>query len=1129
MLGAVSAGLYLIDWNQYRDTLADLASERLGMQVELAGDLNLGLLPRPTVTAQAVRLSPLQSSFNDTIATADRIDMHLGLAALFSGSVELQSLAFEGLSAGLTETVEGWTIEGWPSALNSSADTSDATLLSLDRFRIKSGSITVRPLSSQEFVFDGVDVALSGRLPGGPLDILGTAFIEGDAISLTGRLTPTRTIGSTSVRFDFEVAESKLEFSGRSSDDGGVTGRFQASGKNLKALAAFINKATGSSVSTAQIPALPYGLDVQIERSSNKITRLISRQLKIGDTLGTVDLTLAQKGAAFHVTGSSSLGIIKLDRWLEAIAMDDSQSQSVDQGLLPVAGNIDISIEGVEFKDGLAQQVQASIALSGGQISLDQFRATLPGASRFAYVAEATNVGALKFKSGGLQEVFDWSGLSLSDAVPAGRLSTADIEGRLTIGDGTWVVSELTGTVDTTGIEAEISGRTNSFFPNALRVKLDQLNLDAYWPTLQFSGDTENANVTTNGLNYETQFQFEVGQLRWLQQSFDEIAVLGQFAANGITVSDMSIAHKEGSLTGNFSMQELEDRPADIEMALRFDKWAPAALAKLSPEVTAFLVRFSRDDVVNVMVSATGPMTELQTRLRVAAAENILEVAGTVNATEHRQVQLQGSVKHAHIDRILEVEELIGSSHDNGISTDLQASIEGAQDVFSFSANGMVAGGQTNFNGNYDKGLITTDVSLTVQAGIESELDALAGRFGVNLDNRQLRRLRLNLTKNDVSWRVEDLDARNGDGSIAGNINSVAGALNGELSVSNLNLGTLFSPLNGSRNGSENSFIPASGSVSMQATNVSWIGQSFNAPNAVISFNAGSSVFEVGQAATLNGGALQANIEIDDKNERASAVISAELLDIGALVQELSGNRGVTGTASASLNLQASLSPTGSMLETLDGEGRFEGGAGAMHFFAANELIALISNSTSSISFLQSVGNLLRAGDTDFANLSGSFRVDSGVALVDQITASGDWGTLALDGQVNLPGDYVNMVGQLSLTQPLDTPQIPVVYEGSLSSPNVRWTSRALEQFAIAGVERRLRSRIFGEMEKTGSGQSGSVQPSPGSAVFGVANSLLEKLRARQVEAKRREAEKQANDNAPSGDPASQGSVERML
>lgn len=1118
MLGIVSIGLYLVDWNQYRETLAELASERLGMRVELAGDLNLGLLPRPTVSAQAVRLSPSQTDFNDTIATADRIDMHLGFAGLMRGTMELQSLAFEGLSAGLVETNNGWTIEGWPSNSVPDGDDADSTLLSLDRFRIKSGSITVRPLNSKAVVFDGVDVSLEGRLPGGPLDLLGTAVIDGAPISLTGKVSPTRTIGSTSARFNIEAAGSKLEFSGRLSDNGQVTGRFQATGQNLQSFATFMNKTFATEGNRSKIPALPYTLDLQIDRSTGDITRLISRQLKIGETQGNIDITLAEKDDIFHVTGTGSFGIIALDRWINSPTGQPPVSIKENQSALPIAGNLDMSIEGIEFQGGLAQQVQASISFSSGQIILDQLRATLPGASRVAYIAETANVGTVQFQSGAVQEVFKWAGLPISSSIPAGRLSTADLKGRLTILDNTWVLSGLSGTVDTTSVDAEVSGALHSIVPNAAKIKLDQLNLDAYWPNPQFD------SASDESFSVEAQFDIEIGQLRWLRKSFDNVSVAGQLDENRTSISNFLVGHQGGSLSGNLSMQRPSGQPEDVEMTANLVNWQAEVLAQLSPDVTAFLSRFSDGNTIDGTVSATGPLTELQTRFRVVSGENMLDFAGTVDAKENQRAQLQGSVKHANLQSMFEPESIIGFQELTKVRADLQVSLEGTTDNFSFSANGVIADGQSNFNGTYDNGRIDTDISVTLLAGIEGGFDALSRQYGIILDSAQLRRLRLKWAEDENGWRISDLDARNGDATVAGDLRNADGIVNGGLSLSNIDLSNMLSDGGG---GVETS-LPSSGEVAIRAIGVSWMGQTLSAPAATITFSRSGGIFDAGQSAALNGSLLQTRVEYDKQAETVSADISAASLDIGSLLQNSGGPRGFTGVVSTNGNLRGSLAEADNFLETLTGEGRLYGGVGAMHFLAAKELITVISSSTSSVGFLQSVSNLLRNGTTDFANLTGSFRMDNGVALVDEIVASGEWGNLALDGQVNIPGDYVNMIGQLSLSQPLDTPTIPVVYEGSLTAPNVRWTSRALEKFAIAGIERRLRSRIFGELERVGSEYPEGIQQSPGAAVFGAASSLLEKLRAQQKEAKRIEAEKRATESEPKGDPSSQDSEGQM-
>lgn len=1115
--------LYLVDWNQYRDTLADLASERLGMRVELAGDLNLGFLPRPTVTAQAVRLSPQQDGFNDTIATADKIDMHLGLMALMQGSMQLQSLVFEGLSAGLVETPEGWTIEGWPAPDDATGTEEGSTLLSLDRFSIKSGSISVRPLASKPIVFDGIDVALTGQLPGGPLDLDGAAFVDGTAIALSGKIVPTRTAGSTSVRASLSVADSQLDFSGRISENGKTSGRFQASGDDLRALASFFQRAIGSNNDVRQVPDLPFGVDVQLDRSSRGISRVISRQLTIGDTRGAVDLTVAEQNNVYHVTGSGTLGIIALDNWIDrSTAPSNSEPDLVaSQQALPLAGNIDVAIEGIEFRDGLAQQIEASLSLTNGKVALQQARATLPGASRLAFVAETANSGAVKFQSGGLQEIMEWLGLPLSDAIPAGRLSTADIEGQVAISNGTWILSDVTGTIDTSTITAELSGDTEFLVPNAIRLNVDELNLDAYWP------DGNADALADSGLTSAIQFELGVGQLRWLQQTFDRVSVTGRTGEGLISISNLFAGHQGGSLTGSFSWQETPNQPADIETSLSFADWNPMALNNLSPEVATFLTRFSNGKTLTGIATATGPVIELQSRLNVVSGENALDFAGTVNATASRSARLQGSLRHSNIGTVLELDKFLGSMETMGDSNaDMRVTLDGSLEEFSFSGNGLVAGGQANLSGIYRQSGIDADVSLTIQTGSTSGFDTLAGAYGVNLNSSQLRRLRLKWSGTTDDWRISDLDLRNGDAVLSGDISRIGGELNGDISASNIDLGAFFPTAKSGVAGSVES--PIKGMVRLNVSNVIWLGQSISAPSATVTFGETASQFDIGQAAQLNGGLLEARFRRDSGTGEISVTLKSASLNAGKLAQNLVGTSGFSGMVSTDLNLRASKVEGKDYLSTLSGEGSFDGGVGSLHFIAASSIISKITDSTSSVDFLQSLGSLLRTGETNFTNLTGSFRMDNGVALIDEIVASGTWGSLGLDGQVNIPGDFINMEGQLSLARPLDAPAIPVVYEGRLSSPNARWTSRALEQFALAGLERRLRSRIFGELNRAGADQPDAVQQNPGAAVFGAASSLLAKLRERQLEKKRLEAERRARELKPEGDPASQGTEGQM-
>ncbi|WP_189775040.1 hypothetical protein, partial [Thalassotalea marina] len=64
---------------------------------------------------------------------------------------------------------------------------------------------------------------------------------------------------------------------------------------------------------------------------------------------------------------------------------------------------------------------------------------------------------------------------------------------------------------------------------------------------------------------------------------------------------------------------------------------------------------------------------------------------------------------------------------------------------------------------------------------------------------------------------------------------------------------------------------------------------------------------------------------------------------------------------------------------------------------------------------------------------------------------------------------------------------------GSLSAPATDWQSRLFEKFVIADIERRFRSVVFQELEQKQK-TTGGTQQSPGSAVFGRALELLNKI-----------------------------------
>ncbi len=1097
LLGSVSVALYVIDWNQYRDTLASLASDRLGIQVELAGDLSLGLLPRPTVSARLVRLTPGQTEFNDAIATAEQIDMHLGLGALLGGSLELQSLAFDGLSASLVETAEGWSIRGWPV----SDDPSSAeTLLSLDRFRINSGTITVQPLSEQPLLLEGLDVSLEGRLPSGPLDWSGSAIVAGKGVSVSGRIAPMRTETATSVKATVSVAGSMLDFSGKMADTGALQGRFQANGTDLNALLAFAAAAM-SDFQPPAVPALAYALDLQIDRDSNGVSRLISRQASLGGTRGTLDLTLAEVSEKLHMTGTASMGAVPLDEWLQAIrpaaAETPTSAQMPSRQML--TGSLDVSVEAVELRLDQVQQVEMGIGLSDDGVFLNQFSALLPGASRLSYVRDTETGGTLQFQSGGLQDILSWAGIEVSEAVPAGRLTTADLKGRITTTDNGWSLTDTKGKVDTSSITADISGTLSPFGVSAVAVSADTLNLDAYWPDAQVpKGDSAPQNLP--GFT----FDFYIGTLHWLDQNFTQIALAGTFQPSGLSLTQFDASHMDGRISGAADVQIDESSAVtDASLSLSYSNWRFPVLDTLAPDAASILSLYTGNVPAAGEIEANGPIGALQSRATLSTGIASLDFAGSLDLSETYTGRLQGSVSHAAFDSVLTRARVWPAQNAQPSPLTSNVSLEGSADQFTYTATGEFAGSPFSLLGDSNEALLTANVSMSASPGQRSGFDTIAATYGVPVTIETPRRARFSLAYAENSWSVTDIDIRNGNSVLAGTLQSENNRLSGRISVQDFDLSSIEIPEGGTR---EAQSIPR-GDVDVALTNIRFFGQTLAAPGARISLGPDQMTFVAGEGATLNGSPLSADIGLMDNSGLLTAKLDAAGIDIAAFASTLGVSRTFSGSVSAQLDVTANTGAEQGFLSTMTGQGRFEGGAGSLYFMAVPELVKAMQSGDSASAFLNTIGSVLRSGTTDFATIRGSFQIDNGVALVDELAANGRWGSLSLDGQVNIPNDYINMSGELALTQPQDAPTIPVTYEGALSAPSARWTSRALERFAIAGIERRLRARLFGELEQAQAGTGDAAPSNPGGVVSQLAIGLLSKLKTRQEERKKQPPE----------------------
>jgi len=1112
LMASLSLVLSFLDWNQYRDTLSMLASEQMGLRVELTGNVTLTLFPRPSMSAESVRIAPASGENADQVATAEKIEMHLGFVSFLKGKIAIQSLDLEGLNVAVEQSEKGvWQIKGWP---ESDAENSP---IDLSRLGISNGRLLVTPYGGLPRLVEGLDLKFSGALPEGPLEWAGAFSLDGQNIQTEGRLRPISVREEISIKTDIRLAGSALSISGRLAENGNITARLVAEGRKLGDTLEALSVIFGEEKGAGKVPNIPFSLDMQFDQHGN-IAKLISRNFTLADTRGRVDLTLARRENYSHMAGTVSLGVIDLDVWRAAQKDTALQTEKISPHQdtpyqIKLGGAVDLTIEGVRMQGGLGQRIDAVIAFGGDGPMVTSFQALLPGAATLAFTGElkaGSGHGKARIDIGNVGDLTQWVGLDIPDAISAGRMSTAFAEASLDYKGGVWELRDIKGHVDTSSVGGELSGDFSSFLPLQAKLKIDNLNLDAF----TFADDNEADGIAGPALripdDIDIRLDIMADSLHGFGTSLGKARFVGMVEAGKLDIEFVELKHGAGSLRAEGSLANLGDDLA-IELAANFNAW-PMPIAKyFVPDLQRYLVAANIDGIDGT-ASVTGVQSKMRLGLDAATGKNSASLSGEVGFPQGRLsfVDLQGGFKH---------ENLAGPARLAGIGDYRNLP---AQLTFSFSKAGPGQIFQARIGGDLAEGKMQADIgyfdqlqSITVSFDHEniSRLAALTGARLKAFDSTKGIRAEITAIREDGGWSFEIPSLKNGKRSISGAINLRGdNRFQGQLSLSEIDLGAAGGPsqdFGGKTDTSEllRKLADYGGSLLLSLDSIRYAGQNISAPKASVSVGDGSARFLLGVGAAVNEkpASMQVDAVLDGVlpfNGRANI----QALDLAGLLTSEGISNVVTATLAGDLSIAGEFAGEKGLMASLKGNGSFAGDAGQLKFLSAGALQAQMKTAKTGSGFLARIGGLLRRGETPFSTLKARFALDGGVMLVETAEVNGDWGKLALDGQINLIDRFLNMKGALALSDPVDTPPIPVRFEGPLQAPASHWASRAFESFAISGVQRRLRSTLMREMEAR-QAEGGVVSQNPGVAVFARAFDLLGQLKERQEKKKRLEAE----------------------
>ena len=1110
-LASLSLVISFLDWNQYRETLSDIASRQMDMRIELAGNVSVALFPRPSVSAETVRIAPMGQANSNIIATADKILMRLGVASMLKGKVGIQRLVLEGLSLAVDETASGnWQVRGWPRG-------SGDTAIDLNRLDIENGHLNFTPFGGSERVVDGLNLHLTGKLPAGPLNWQGSLVLDGLHMQTEGRLKPVVGREETSIKVEVILDSSKISASGRLAENGDATARLLLEGNNLAEAYAGLSIVAGGGNKTPgelMLPHIPYALDLQLDINGG-VGRIVSRQFTLANTRGRIDLTTASKANVNHIAGSLSLGVIDIDAWRATIPNVREEAvyhTSVDANgsRMSLSGALDVTIEGVRMNGGLGQRIDAAIAFTPSGPEITNLQALLPGATTLSVVG---NLGVgqgnavARIEVGSIADLARWVSVELPAAIPAGRLSTATAKAVFDYRDDVWALTNLDGFLDTSKIEGALSGDGQSLTPTHVKLAMDTLDLDIFRSA---AGDDSEEPVVRVPEGLDIGLDISVASLHGFDTALGTARFVGALQNGQLDVDFLSFENNGGSLRIEGSLDNDKDDVA-LELTADFHQWEMQVSRFFVPVLHEYLLATAMEKLDGT-ASVAGAFSRMRLGFDAVMQGREISLSGEIGFPQNRLtfVNLQGALKH---DNLAGAARLAGYGNFKKLPAQVTYSLSKAAtgDPFMAKIGGDLAGGKMQADISHFDGF--EGFSFSFDHENVGQLVAETGVILAGLDRTESVRAELAFAREDAGWAITIPNIKNGSRALSGSLNVTdENQFSGILNVSAINLtagtGSLSAARDDNLRGKQlHALANYAGTISLILNNVQVAGQRLSAQAAKLAVGDGTARLSLGAGATMNGEAVTLDMD---------AVLEAEIpfttrADFSALeLAPLLASEGigdlVTSSMAGELTLKGSLASSHGFWAGLSGGGHFEGTAGQLKFLSVAGLVNQIRSAQSGRSFLANVGGFLRRGETPFGTLNSRFSIDGGVMLVETVTATGEWGALSLDGQVNLSDRFLALKGELVLSNPVDTPPIPVNFEGPFDGPKADWSSRLFERFVIAGIEQRLRATLFRDME-TRQAESGQVGQNPGLAVFSRAFGLLTKLKADQTEKKRLEEE----------------------
>jgi uncharacterized protein involved in outer membrane biogenesis len=1148
LIAAVVVGPGFIDWNNYKVELASQAEGFTGRKLVIDGNIEVSILPSPALVVNNVRLANVDGATAKDMVHLKSLQVRVALGPLLSGQVKVQTvhlvdpvIELERFADGRTNMEfvvadahdEGNKVKTSTKASpqNPSGGTDEAAF-SLDNFVVENATVIFRDamVGSIEEI-EKLNATFAAASMNGPFESSGSLVARGFPLEYdvsVGKIIEQRT-APLSLTVSLQPGQTKTTFSGAiiGLDEAPTfKGLVKATGANLAELI----QSLGPRDALPGLLGQAFGFEGELEASAKAID-IANLSINLGKAVvkGAGSLELADVIAMKLDLGIDS---IDFDDWMalpevkkatikvpvsvqeESKAGQQNNSVSLEMPAKPRQDNgasvvslptnidaiLNFKANSLTVNGGLVRQVRLSAELSGGEVTISQLSALMPGSTDvalFGFVVQGKDAprfdGEMEVSVGDLRGVLAWLGAP-PPPVPTDRLRKMTLASKVSATAKTITASDLDMQFDS----SRMMGKTAVHLGKRLSVDadltLDRINLDAYLagavqpvskkaPTKKAIKTPPSAGQTkTNkkeaalppelaGLQalkgFDSTIKARVKTLVYGGNQVKNVVFDGALLNSALTVKRFSIDKFAGSsFKASGQIKNLDGIPEMKGILLdvtasdlsRLFRLAGAEAPVDSKKMGAVIFKGKLDgSLINPLVDVN--LKGAGAAISAAGKMSFLPVIGGFN----------GKLKVVHGDLVKMLRSLGVDYRPGGklgglnVSSDIKADMAG---LTLNNLNGLV--GPVKMNG-------TANVSLT---GPRTKISADLNTGKINADQflpAAKRTFLIDLSRPiPASFTAPRL--RTGESSFR----RLAAFKAGRWPTDPIDFSAL-------------KIFDAD--IKMKSTSLTYGNYTIN--NADIKTRVDDGVLQVEKLnGRLFGGVIDAKATVRAASPSTiETTLSLQNLNVASGLKAVIGESPAAGKAGMNIKLASSGYTVSDLVAALAGNGAIalkgldvaKGGKGT----ALSAALGLVAG-------LNSLGGNLtgKKAGAGLADINGTFNVNKGIATSNDLTLVSSMGNGRAQGNVDLSRWLIDVAGQVEMSQNFlgmvlnkgnTAPSLlPFSIKGNLNAPNVKLDTSKIQGagLPIPGLDKVLKKKGIGSLLQKvlpGLGGGGSTQTQPAS------------------------------------------------